>query len=455
MQPITTITEKKVYPVLILNALLLVAGQLFLVREQFLGLLIWQITLHLIFIVLWKTKEQLGIRDIIIAAAVCRLLAAFTMPTLSDDVYRFIWDGQLIVRGENPMLTTPDNYLAAMLPTANNYIYATKLHGLINHPQFYTCYPPLMQGAFWLSAFLGGSSITASIIIIKIFISIVDVVGIIFLYKLLKKNNLNEKLIILYALNPIIIIEGAGNAHFEVVQAAYIFISLYYLHVKKITVAAIYWGLAIVTKLIPLMLLPLIIRWLGWKKGIIFSVISVFVAAICFLPFLSSNSLQGFGKSLNLYFQNFEFNGSIYYIAREIGWSIKGYNYISFIGPFLMCLFLGCYAVLFFIKRNLTFSSFASAAVIVISLYYLFATTVHPWYFINLIPFAIVAGKKYPFVWLAAAFLSYQAYSNNPFHEKMWVIAIEYAIPLFFIVYHLVRKSPHPAIRLRIHDTIT
>ncbi|MFX4865137.1 hypothetical protein ABTB62_20370, partial [Acinetobacter baumannii] len=79
----------------------------------------------------------------------------------------------------------------------------------------------------------------------------------------------------LYALNPIIIIEGAGNAHFEVVQAAYIFISLYYLHVKKITVAAIYWGLAIVTKLIPLMLLPLLIRWLGWKKGIIFSVISV------------------------------------------------------------------------------------------------------------------------------------------------------------------------------------
>ncbi|WP_204310258.1 hypothetical protein, partial [Enterobacter cloacae] len=71
MQPITTITEKKVYPVFILNALLLVAGQLFLVREQFLGLLIWQITLHLIFIVLWKTKEQLGIRDIIIAAAVC------------------------------------------------------------------------------------------------------------------------------------------------------------------------------------------------------------------------------------------------------------------------------------------------------------------------------------------------------------------------------------------------
>ncbi|MFY0064797.1 hypothetical protein ABTP66_19480, partial [Acinetobacter baumannii] len=92
------------------------------------------------------------------------------------------------------------------------------------------------------SAFLGGSSITASIIIIKIFISIVDVVGIIFLYKLLKKNNLNEKLIILYALNPIIIIEGAGNAHFEVVQAAFIFISLYYLYVKKITVAAIYWG---------------------------------------------------------------------------------------------------------------------------------------------------------------------------------------------------------------------
>ncbi|MBX9734925.1 MAG: hypothetical protein K2X37_12760 [Chitinophagaceae bacterium] len=455
MQPITTITEKKIYPLFILNAVLLVAGQLLLVREQFLELLVWQIVLHLIFIVLWKNKEQLGMKDIIVAAAVFRLLTAFTMPTLSDDVFRFIWDGQLIVKGENPMLTTPDNYLAAMPPIAGNYVYAMKLHGLINHPQFYTCYPPLMQGAFWLSAFLGGSSITASIIIIKLFISIVDVIGIIFLYKLLKKNNLNQKLIILYALNPIIIIEGAGNAHFEVVQAAFIFISLYYLHVKKMTTAAICWGLAIVTKLVPLMLLPLIVRWLGWKKGIIFSVISVFVAAISFLPFVSSNSLQGFGKSLNLYFQNFEFNGSIYYIAREIGWSIKGYNYISFIGPFLMSLFLGCYAILFFTKKTLTFNSFASASAIVFSLYYLFATTVHPWYFINLIPFAILAGKKYPFVWLAAAFLSYQAYSNHPFHEKMWVIAIEYAIPLFFIGYHLVKKYPHLAIRLRIHDTAT
>ena len=240
---------------------------------------------------------------------------------------------------------------------------------------------------------------------------------------------------LLYALNPLVIIEGAGNAHFEVVQVMLIVISIYLILENKFNTAAIIWGLAIVTKLLPLLLLPLIIRLFGFKKGIRFSLIAVAVAVLLFLPFIATGSVDGFAKSLNLYFQNFEFNASVYYVAREIGWWLKGYNYISFIGPFLMAVFLAIYAVIFFVKRKFTFQEFGCYALVILSLYYFFATTVHPWYIINLLPFALIVNKKYAFVWLGTAFLSYNAYGNIDFKENFYLIGIEYlavAIAMYF-----------------------
>jgi alpha-1,6-mannosyltransferase len=189
-----------------------------------------------------------------------------------------------------------------------------------------------------------------------------------------------------------------------------------------------------------LLLLPIWIKKLGWAKGILFSLISSVIAALCFLPFMSIDFLTGFGKSLNLYFQNFEFNASLYYIARQIGWWIKGYNYISFIGPLLMGLFLAGYALLFFIKQKQNWQGFARMALIVLTLYYLMATTVHPWYIINLLPFALLAGWRYPWVWCGMAFLSYHAYRPQGFAENGWVIAVEYGVVVVAVLIEWRRK---------------
>ena len=156
--------------------------------------------------------------------------------------------------------------------------------------------------------------------------------------------------------------------------------------------------------------------------------IAASVALLLFIPFVATGSIGGFAKSLNLYFQNFEFNASIYYIAREVGWWFKGYNYISFIGPFLMLIFLSIYAVTFFVKRKLSLNDFSIYSLIILSLYYFFATTVHPWYIINLLPFALMANKKYAFVWMGIAFLSYNAYGNINFKENYYLLALEYLV---------------------------
>lgn len=422
----------------LLYSIILFAGQVLLERNEFIKLIIWQSLLHIGFFGFYYYKHLVTIKQIIWNGVLLRIGTAFLMPTLSDDIYRFIWDGQLIVHGNNPMLSTPDIFLATIKPESDYY---TKLHGLINHPQFYTCYPPLMQAVFAFAAFFAGKSTFTAIILIKLIVAISDCLAILYLVKILKKLQLSPSLVILYALNPLVIIEGAGNAHFEVMQVALMCVSFYYLLLYKNTLAALFWGCAIITKLLPLLLLPIIVRTLGFKKGIAFSAISILIALISFLPFVSVASINAFSKSLNLYFQNFEFNASVYYIAREIGWWVKGYNYISFIGPFLMVVFLSIYAVVFFAKRKLSFSQFTLYALIILSLYYFFATTVHPWYIINLLPFALIANKKYAFVWMGIAFLSYNAYGNINFKENFYLVAIEYLVVMAAMVYSFKKEK--------------
>ena len=416
-------------------AIILFAGQYFIERKDFNYLVGWQIVLHIIFIIFFLARKYILLQQIFFAAIILRIGAAFIMPSLSDDVYRFIWDGQLIVNGQNPLLTTPDNFLLTLNNSNANYLYLQQLHDLINHPQFYTCYPPLMQGVFIVAAFFGGSSIFISIVIIKLIVAIADCVAIYFIIKILQKINTDVKLVVLYALNPLVIVEGAGNAHFEVMQVALLAISIYLIIKNKFTVSAVFFGLAIVTKLLPLLLLPFVIRLLGFKKGIYFSLTAVGVAVLLFLPFIATGSVQGFVKSIDLYFQDFEFNASLYYLAREVGWWFKGYNYISFIGPFLMVIFLSIYAVIFFVKRTLSLKEFALQSLIILSMYYFFATTVHPWYIINLLPFALMANKKYAFVWMAIAFLSYNAYGNINFKENYYLVGLEYLVVIFALFY--------------------
>ncbi len=432
--------QKLVFIAIPLFLLFLLLGQLYIPRTQFVQLVCWQVVLYSLFAILYILKQHFTIMQILGIALIARVVVACTLPTLSDDVYRFIWDGQLIAHGQNPLLTTPDVKLLQLQQSAN-VAYYTKLHNLINHPQFYTCYPPLMQSIFWVGSVVGGNSIVVSIVVIKLLVALIDVVGIYYLYKILKLHNLNPKLIILYALNPLVIVEGAGNAHFEVVQVALMCMAIYYLHCSKTIVGGMLWGLAIVTKLLPLMLLPMFIKYIGFKRAVVFGTTAVVFAVLTCMPFVSANSIAGFTKSLNLYFQNFEFNASIYYIARAIGWQVKGYNYISYIGPLLMKIFLMLYAILFFVTKPKSLQTFANSCLVAFTLYYFLATTVHPWYIINLLPFAIIANIRFAVVWLGAAFLSYFAYSQIPFAENLWLIGVEYSIVMVAIWYSYFYKN--------------
>ena len=302
-----------------------------------------------------------------------------------------------------------------------------------------------------MAAIFAKTSILWSIVVLRLQIILADIGIIYFGKKILEKLNIPIHHIFLYALNPFIIIELTGNLHFESVMLFFLVWSLYVLLQRKWIWAALIFGLSVSVKLIPLLFLPLFYQWFtkdkkttGIFKFLSFNAIIIGLNVLLFLPFLSSNLLSNYLDSVGLWFQNFEFNASIYYIAREIGTQFRGYNEIAIIGKILPVFTIIFLAIITFFRKNNSPQQLLTALLFGLSFYYFMATTVHPWYIASLVLLSVFTKYRYPIVWSVVIILSYQAYANNPWQENSWFILLEYLLVygvLFWEIIKLKRNS--------------
>jgi len=357
-----------------------------------------------------------------------RLILLFSIPNLSNDFYRFIWDGRMIWQGLNPYLSLPEVWVSTQPNIIANAEELYKGMGSMNGSN-YTCYPPINQFGFLIPAMLFSKHILGSTIVMRIILILADLGTLFYGQKLLDRLNLSRSNIYLYILNPFIILELTGNLHFEGLMIFFLLGSVYYITVRYWKCSAMFLALSICVKAIPLLFLPLFFRQLSFKQFIYFGCITMGTIIMLFTPFVSSELIDNFMQSINLYFQNFEFNASIYYVIREIGYQNVGYNIIQTVGkitPIVIILFVGILALL---KQNKNIKFFLHSLLFSISFYYFLSTTIHPWYIaLPLIISVFTPHFKYPLVWSFMMILSYSAYITPEYHENLWLVAVEYIV---------------------------
>jgi alpha-1,6-mannosyltransferase len=386
-------------------------------------------------------------------ALLLRLLLLPAIPSLSNDFYRFIWDGRLLAAGENPFAQLPSWYMQAGAPAIagiNQGLYEN-----LNSPHYFSIYPPITQGIFTLAAWLSPGSIRGSVMIMRLFILLAETGTIFLLYRLLKTYRKPPQLLLLYALNPLIILELTGNLHFEALMIFFLLLTLLlfgkYQQTKKrkwLGGTAMAMAAAIATKLLPLMFLPLWLRRLPRKKLLYFYEYCALATAIFFLLLLSPALSKGFARSIALYYHKFEFNAGLYYLIREIGYWMTGNNIIWQAGPILALLtIIGIFYLS--LHKRLSRLQLAEGMFWAYSIFLLFSLTLHPWYITPLLALSILTPYRFPALWSGLIFLTYASYGPEGVRENYWVITLEYGAVLAFLLWEIRKKQQnHP-----IHQT--
>ncbi|MDT0293122.1 glycosyltransferase 87 family protein [Mesonia ostreae] len=379
---------------------------------------------------------------LLFAGILFRLIFLFALPNLSQDFYRFIWDGRLIANFVNPYLFTPNEYLL------NGSTYLSQAEDLVEgmgtlSAGNFSNYPPINQLFFAAAGLFSGISILGSVIVFRIIILAADV-GIFFIgRKLLIGIGKDPKHIFWYFLNPFILIELTGNLHFEGAMLFFLLASIYALMKNKWWISAILMGISVSIKLLPLLFLPILFNFFVNTKNnrnllkqgmrlISYYIVVFLCIAVTFLPFLSGEFLQNYSATVALWFQKFEFNASIYYLLRWLGFQLVGWNTIAVLGKILPILVFISILLLSILRKNNSVKTLFTAMLLSIFCYFSLATTVHPWYVATPLLLSIFTEYRFAYIWSFVVFFSYSAYAKDGFQENYWLITLEYLIVFLF-----------------------
>jgi alpha-1,6-mannosyltransferase len=433
------------YLVVVVSLILYLVMGYEIARHETVSLFAGYFSIFLLYLLALRSIPNATDRDLnfwIGASIIFRLALVFSVPALSDDFYRFLWDGRLLAAGYHPFAEVPSYYMSGHVAIPG---IDAELFNKLNSRETFTVYPPVAQSIFWLSVVLSGGTIYGSMIAMKVIVFMFELATLWMLTRVLRLFNQSPAGILIYALNPLVILELTGNLHYEGIMVFFLLSALYLLKKQQQLPSAFAYALSICTKLIPLVFIPLLIRYLGWKKSFIYATLIAVMTALLFLPLLDAEIIEGFATSLRYYFQRFEFNASVYYLIREAGFLIFGFNVIQFSGPLLGVI--ATLIILYIAFRNFPSHPpgnidirFFSGILWSLFAHFILTTILHPWYIITLLAVSIMTPYRFPIVWTGAIFLTYAGYTETGFIEKLPLVALEYIIVIAYLIYENVWK---------------
>ncbi len=371
-----------------------------------------------------KTSSQLWY--VVGASVVFRLLFLGAPPVLSDDFYRYIWDGSLVVNGWNPYLHHPQTIADSVVKQINGI--TSHLYQNLNSAQYYSVYPPVCQYLFAITGLSTGQGLLGKVVLLRLPLVLAEIGNIVLIKRLLSIFRQPVQRVLWYAANPLVIIVLAGSLHLEAYVVFFLLSSLYLWQAGKWLWSTVPFSFAIGVKFWPILLFPLLLKRWGLRRCFYFLLTVGGILFVLFYPFLSKENLSHLFQSVQLFYQKFEFNASIYYLCRAVGWYWQGYNMIAFLGKGLVVGTVLYILAISLWEKNLQWRHWTITAVLVITGHLLLSTTVHPWYLVPLIALSCFTPFWFPIIWSALIGLSYSAYAHTSYQENMVFIMIEYGL---------------------------
>ncbi len=222
----------------------------------------------------WNAKSaRLTLLIVLGFSALLRLGLLFETPKLSDDIYRYVWDGRVQSAGINPYLYIPaDPHLAALrdaeiYPHINRRDYAP------------TIYPPMTQMIFFVV-----HQVSGSVVGFKLCLLLFEAITIASLTSLLGGLGLPRARVLIYAWNPLVLWEFSGSGHIDAVMIAFVSLALLARRARRETLTGVLLGCAALVKFFPLALFPAFYRRWDWKMPL--AAAATFVLG--YLPYLGA-----------------------------------------------------------------------------------------------------------------------------------------------------------------------
>lgn len=376
-------------------------------------------------------------------AVLLRLVLLATTPSLSDDVFRYVWDGKVASSGIDPYAYPP---AAPELESLRS-----PLWNGINHKSMSTPYPPVAEALFAAVYRLAPDSLTGMQAAAIVF----DLAVVAVLLALLGRLNMDRNRVLIYAWNPLVLVQFAHSGHFDPAMLLPLLGSLLLLAFGQRVFSGISMGVSVLVKLVPAMLGPLFLP--AW--GVAGTVAAATTVVAGTLPFLGSPALSGVLTEAS----DARFNDSAGYAAvRILSMMTPDGDSVARTGCSL-ALVITSLAVAFSLwRRRAAWNHLPAAIYSVVGAFLLLNAVVEPWYLTWILPFLclVLPAQRTSRWWLDPSWgwllltgsviltdLTYaQSFGNASW---VWVRLVEYAPVYSLLALWLIRWGTRIALPTR------
>lgn len=405
--------------------------------------------------------EWIDVRVVLPLAATVGVVLAFSPPVMSDDVFRYGWDGLVASHGISPYAFTPDDPSLAFL--------RDEAWEQINHRKIATVYPPMAQLVFAVVVAAARWLAISPILLLKLVAT-----GVHLLTGVVLARAFNAKRgAALLLLNPLVLVESSQSGHVDGWVGLSLLLFVLAVGRGRTTRALGFAALAVGIKLVGVLCIPLLLRI---RRGAAVALLLVVALCAAFLAAAGQESQAGVQAGLAHYAIRWEGNagpfrllqggaGFVLDCAGQVaGWppgQVHGTAVDQRLLPFRAgadslsagnrkkgagqsgsefasrsrwadmvargWALLLLAAVAFQSARKLPVAEALRLTVLVALL---LSPTVHPWYLLWLLPLEVLTTRRAGLLWSVLILLSYaplERYRHDGVWEAHdWVTALQY-----------------------------